>query len=112
MGEPRCGSDPRGKERKKGEAWPAGQRRSGDRSPTWGGSGSVLRLCPWLGAGGPSGPVLEGVSCIGRRFFTTEPGWMSTCQRSSLKTKSSCLEKSYQVPAWNSRPRQLAGPSA
>ena len=31
---------------------------------------------------------------------------MSTCQRSSLKTKSSCLEKSYQVPAWNSLPRQ------
>ena len=25
MGEPWCGSDPRGKEREKGEAWPAGQ---------------------------------------------------------------------------------------
>ena len=112
MGEPRCGSDPRGRRGRRerlslqgseggltGAPRGAAVARSSGSAPGWEQGGR--QVLSWRATPASAGG-----------FFTAEPGWVSTCQRSSLKTKSSCLEISYQVPACNSLPRQLAGPSA
>ena len=66
MGEPRCGSDPQGRRGRRERLSLQGSEGGLTGAPRGGGSGSVLRLCPWLGAGRPPGPLLEGDPCIGR----------------------------------------------